>query len=115
MSNGETSDSRPDGARPGLDAFVAAVERVHEEHRVAFVAAGDERIYAYGGDGYVVILGEERFGGLVELETPSGSLRIEPGEGGRPAVTGAADGTDADALLGEAARRLLRYYEKRYW
>jgi hypothetical protein len=99
----------------GLEAFVAAVERAHAEHRVSFVAAGDEKIYAYGGDGYVVVFNERVFGDLVELETPCGSARIEPNKDGSLAVTSTPPDVDADELLSEAARGLLRYYEKRYW
>jgi hypothetical protein len=40
---------------PELHAFVATVERLHREQTVSFVAAGDEKIYAYGGYGFVAI------------------------------------------------------------
>jgi hypothetical protein len=105
-----------DGAPSELAAFVEIVERLHREHRVSFVAAGDERIYAYGGRGYVVIMSEREFGGLVEVETPSGTIRIEPDADGRAAIASAGDDPrPIGARLAEARASLEAYYAGRYW
>ncbi len=102
---------------PELAALVTTVERLHRERTVSFVAAGDEKIYAYGGNGFVAIFGEDVFGGLVEVETPTGTIRIEPDERGAPSVN-AADGDDSRPVgerLSEATRQLETYYRRRYW
>lgn len=104
------------GAPESIRDLVAAVERIHEEHRVSFIAAGDEKIYAYGGNGYVAIVSDRMFGGLVEVETPSGNLRVEPDDEGRLAATPDAGVTrDVGELLAETVRNMLLYYERRYW
>lgn len=103
-----------DGAPPELAALVATVERLHRDYTVSFIAAGDERIFAYGGNGFVVILSDRLFDGLVEIETPEGTMRIEPDEGGRVGVTGAGD-APLGPRLERARTSLERYYARRYW
>jgi hypothetical protein len=104
-------------APPELTEFVDAVEVVHREHRVDPVRAGDEFIFAYGGNGYVVILSESVFGGLVELATPVGALRVEPDAAGAisVALVDPNNRAPASVLLSDGARQLLRYYARRYW
>lgn len=113
-----TRDSTDDpNRRTELAALVATVERLHRERTVSFVAAGDEKIYAYGGNGFVTVFGENVFGGLVEVETPTGTIRIEPDVHGALFVS-AADGDDTRPLgerLSEATRQLETYYRRRYW
>jgi hypothetical protein len=107
----------PEPASAPLAEFVELIERLHREHTVSFIAAGDEKVYAYGGNGYDVIVSQDLFRGLVELETPTGTLRIEPDESGALAVR-ADDGEDqrpVDERLAEATRSIELYYRRRYW
>lgn len=115
-----TESSRPPTAQDAptqLAALVDTIERLHRDHTVAYIAAGDDKIYAYGGDGYVAIISQRVFGGLVEIETPTGTIRIEPNDAGEVAASG-SEGESAAALgerLLEAKSRIERYYDKRFW
>jgi hypothetical protein len=117
MTRGEAGSRLAPDAPPSLARLVAAVERAHADHRVAFIAAGDEKIYAYGGNGMVAVVSEKLFDGLVELETPRGTIRIEPDADRRIAVTRATGEAEADldGALAEAARTIDQYYARRYW
>lgn len=115
MSSTPERARRAPGSPEELDDFIEVVEWMHGEHRVSFVQAGDERIYAYGGRGFVVVLSERVFDGLVELETPRGALRVAPDASGALAVTVASPAGDAAAILRDACTGFRRYYEKRYW
>jgi hypothetical protein len=109
----DTSFAIAADAPPALADFVAAVERIHAEHRVAYHAAGDDQIYAYGGRGYLVILSQRGFGGLVELQTPEGTARIEPNEAGEVHVAAVSGDNEAGAMLADAAVMLQLYYRRR--
>ena len=106
-------DFAPESPKELAD-LVETVERIHREHTVQFIVAGDEKIYAYGGRGYTVVLAEPVFGGLVEVETPKGSIRIEPDASGRVSAT-AGGGGSLPELLADAARGLSDYYRLRYF
>lgn len=112
------SDDAPvsdvDAATPGLARLVEVIERLHRDHTVSFIAAGDEKIYAYGGGGYIAIVPEAVFDGVVDVETPTKKFRIEPGDAGRRIPAGVADGdVPADAELADAAEGFERYYARR--
>jgi hypothetical protein len=84
---------------------------------VSYVLAGSDRIYAYGANGYTVVISERVFEGLVELMTPFGALRIEPDANGLVAATPVSEAqsrTPAE-ILGLATRELTNYYLRRYW
>jgi hypothetical protein len=102
---------------PGvLDDFIDVVEHLHRDHRVSFVQAGDEKIFAYGGGGYVLVISELVFGGLVELQTPTASLRVEPdASGALTVVVVTPEGGSAASILEDGCAGLRRYYGKRYW
>lgn len=114
MSDANAEADSPMTGSAGLARLIEVVERLHREHTVAFIAAGDEKIYSYGGGGYVAILSDEVFRGAVDIETPTGAFRIEPGEDGRPAAAPTADGELLDdAELDAAAAGFERYYARR--
>ena len=100
-----------------LAALVECVETVHREHPVSFILAGNNKIYAYGANGYTVVLSEEMFGALVEVSTARGDLRIEPDEDGVVTVRAVAEGASQSAgeLLAAVTRELQGYYTRRYW
>jgi precorrin-3B methylase len=103
----------PDSPKELAD-LVETVETLHRENTVAFIAAGDEKIYAYGGRGYTAVISEAVFGGLVEVQTPKGAIRVEPDADGRICAT-ADGGAPLPELLADAARGLRSYYKLRYW
>jgi hypothetical protein len=68
------------------------------------------------GDGFVVVLDESVWDGLIELITPTGGVSIKPGEDGKISVTSAAEGEAAvKQILREGIDGVRRSYENRYW
>jgi hypothetical protein len=107
----------PDSTTVPLDALVELVTRLHRDHTVSYVAAGDDRIYAYGGNGFCAVVSQELFADVVELETPTGRIRVQPDESGSLTVA-AEDGDDprpVDERIAEATRAIDGYYRRRYW
>ena len=104
-------------APPELAEFAECVETIHREHPVSFVLAGSDKIYAYGANGYTVVLSGEVFGALVEVDTPGGKLRIEPVVDGMLSVKPVVEGGSQSVgeLLSAASRELRGYYSRRYW
>lgn len=86
------------------------------EHGMSWVKAGDEKVYAFGGDGTVLVFDEARWDALIEFVTPKGGVAIRPDAEGE--VTVAAENMDEKAvkqLFREGIDALRRYYENRYW
>jgi hypothetical protein len=99
-----------------LVELAGLIEWLQTEHDVSYVKAGDDKIYAYGGDGLVLVMDESGLNGLIELITPKGALSIKPAEDGKITVTSAAEGEAAvKEILREAIDGVRRYYENRYW
>jgi len=102
--------------KDGLSKLASVIDWLQTEHDKSYVKAGDDKVYAFGGDGFVLVLDESRWKGLIELITPKGSLSIKPGDDGRIAVTSTVEGEAAiKGILREGAEGLRRYYENRYW
>jgi hypothetical protein len=99
-----------------LAELASLIEWLQIEHDVSYVKAGDDKIYAYGGDGVVLVMDESGLNGLIELMTPKGALSIKPAEDGKITVTSAAEGEAAvREILREGINGVRRYYENRYW
>ena len=85
-------------------------------HGVSFVKAGDDRVFAFGGNGYVVVCDESKWNGLVELITPKGVITFKPDEQGTISVNGGTlDEKAIKEVIAEGTVALRRYYEDRYW
>lgn len=99
-----------------LTELASLIDWLETEHDKSYVKAGDDRIYAFGGDGFVLVLDETVWDGLIELITPKGALSIKPGEDGKTTVTSTAEN---DAATKEVLRSgidgIRKYYENRYW
>jgi hypothetical protein len=115
----ENAHQAPDFSGPykaELTELAAVIDWLWAEHDKSFVKAGDDQVYAYGGGGYVLVLDERRWGGLIELITPSASLQFKPGEDGKVAVISAEQNTSAiKAAIKDGASGLKTYYQNRYW
>ena len=100
-----------------LSELAGLIDWLRTEHDKSYVKAGDDKIYAYGGDGFVLVLDESMWGGLIELLTPGGGLSIKPLEDGKISVTSSTQGEapDIKKLLREGIDGLRTYYENRYW
>jgi hypothetical protein len=99
-----------------LSNLASLITWLQSEHDKSFVKAGDDKVYAYGGDGFVLVLDERVWDGLIELITPAGALSISPGEDGQTTVTSAVEGEAAvKQLFKEGIKCIRTYYENRYW
>ncbi|MEK6320426.1 MAG: hypothetical protein AABN33_01955 [Acidobacteriota bacterium] len=98
-----------------LVELASLIDWLQTEHDKSYVKAGDDKIYAYGGDGFVLVMDESVWNGLIELITPKGALSIKPGDDGKITVTSAEGEATVKEILREAIDGLRRYYENRYW
>lgn len=86
------------------------------EHDVSFVQAGDDKVYAYGVGGYILVFDQSRWAGLIELLAPNCALTIKPAADGQVTVTSTnADEKASKKLFKEALDGIRSYYESRYW
>lgn len=100
-----------------LTELASLVEWLQTEHDKSFVKAGDDKVYAYGGGGCVLVLDESMWNGLIEMITPRGGVSIKPSDDGRITVTGSAneDEKTLKERLTEGTEGIRNYYENRYW
>jgi hypothetical protein len=99
-----------------LNELSGLIDWLQTEHDKSYVKAGDNKVYAFGGDGFVVVLDESVWAGLIELITPKGGVSIKPGEDGSFSVTSAVEGEAAvKQLLRDGIDGVKRAYENRYW
>jgi len=99
-----------------LTELASLIEWLQTEHDKSYVKAGDDKVFAYGGDGFVLVLDETVWNGLIEFVTPKGALSIKPGEDGKITVTSTVtDEAAVKGLLRDGIDSLRRYYENRYW
>src|ERR1044072_5322195 len=71
-----------------LAALHDLIEKLWDEHGMSFVKAGDDKVYAFGGNKSMVVFDESKWEGLIELITPIGNVTIKPGENGEYIITG---------------------------
>jgi hypothetical protein len=100
-----------------LTKLAATIDELWSDHGTSFVKAGDDRVYALGGGGYIVVFDENRWAGLVEVLTPKVTISIRPLEGQSTLSVTAPEVEQArlNQLLEETAEAIASYYGKRYW
>jgi len=99
-----------------LSELASLIDWLQSEHDKSYVKAGDDKVYAFGGDGFVVVLDESVWDGLIELVTPKGGVSIKPGDNGKSGVTSAVEGeANVKQLLRDGIDGVRRAYENRYW
>ena len=99
-----------------LTELAALIDWLWTEHDKSFVKAGDDKVYAFGGDGYILVFDESQWDGLIELILPKGAFTIKPGEDGAITVTSSiADEKASKQAFKEAIDSIRSYYERRYW
>ena len=110
----ETGFSGPYAA--ALTSLAEVIDRLCAEHDTSFVKAGDNKVYAFGGDGYIAVFDEAKWDGVIELITPKGTLSIKKDPAGAIDVTSTVKETDAvNEIINDGARGLDEYYKNRYW
>ncbi|HSB12655.1 MAG TPA: hypothetical protein VLM38_24410 [Blastocatellia bacterium] len=97
--------------------LASLIEWLQTEHDKSYVKAGDNKVYAFGGDGFVLVLDESVWDGQIELITPQGGVALKPGDDGKISVAGSAseDESTLKQRLREGIDGIRRYYDNRYW
>jgi hypothetical protein len=114
MSQSQTPTNFSGPYKDLLAELAELIDLVSANHDVSFVKAGDNAVYAYGGNGYIVVFDESLWQGLVELQAPDCSFAIKPGEDGKVAVTSSnADEKISKQRFKEAIKAIRDYYETR--
>jgi len=100
-----------------LTELAGLIDWLRTEHDKSYVKAGDDKVYAYGGNGYVLVVDESLWSGLIELITPGGGLSIKPGEDSKVSVSSSTttEAPEIKKLLRDGIDGLKNYYENRYW
>ena len=99
-----------------LTELSQVVESISVEHGTSFVKAGDDKVFALGGGGYVILFDEKRWDGFVELFTPDAALSIKRDDAGKIGVTAAnLEEPAVKAALRSSIDALKAYYAGRYW
>lgn len=116
MSKTSTQLSFSGPYKEGLSDLASLIEWLWTEHDKSFVKAGDDKVYAFGGNGYILVLDESRWDGLIELITPKGAFTIKPGDDGKISVTSTIqDEKEGKQSFKNALDAIKKYYEDRYW
>ncbi|MEW6129209.1 MAG: hypothetical protein AB1757_19370 [Acidobacteriota bacterium] len=99
-----------------LSSLQELMEKLWSEHGVSFVKAGDERVYAFGGNKSVIVFDESKWHGTIEMATPKGIITIKPEANGEYLVTGNnLDDESLKTALVEGTDEIRKYYDNRYW
>lgn len=96
-----------------LDRVYELTLSLWEEHYTSPVFAGDEMIFALGGNGYTIVLSHLGFKTLVELRTPFGGVDLRPDEAAGGVIVAKVDSPEdvpVDQLLTDLMRGLEDYY-----
>ena len=113
------TSSRPNFAgsyEKELSALADVLDWMWTEHDKSFVKAGDDKVYAFGGGGYIVVVDESMWQGLIELITPKAGVIIKPGDDGKLTVSGPnLDEKGVRETILDGIQGLQGYYENRYW
>jgi hypothetical protein len=116
MSKAETRFNFNGPYKGLLGELAGLIEWLKDGHDLSYVKAGDNAVFAYGGDGHVVIFDETVWQGLVELLTPNCTFAIKPGEDGKVVVTSSnPDEKASKQSFKDALAGIRNYYENRYW
>ena len=116
MSNGKPEQPFSGPYKGLLDDLSTLITWLNANHDLSFVQAGDNSVFAYGGNGYVVVFDESIWGGLIELVTPGCTFSIKAGDDSK--ITVASTNPDEKASkrsFKEALAAIRHYYENRYW
>ena len=117
MTNKTTERSFSGPYKQQLEELSSLISWLQTEHDKSFVKAGDNKVYAYGGGGFVLVLDENLWDGQIELMTPEGGVAIKASAGNAVSVAGGAtdDETTLKKRILDGVAGIRRYYENRYW
>jgi len=98
-----------------LDEVYELLIQLWDEHYTSPVFAGDEMIFALGGNGYSVVFSHLGFQTLVELRTPQGGIDLRPdasAAGVTIAKVDSPEGVPPQKLLRDLMKGLVDYYKE---
>ena len=99
-----------------LGELANLIDWLVSKHDSSFVKAGDDKVYAFGGNGFVLVFDERTWEGLVEMFTPKGAVSIKPnGDGGLVVQGSSQDEKELKSMLLNGISGMRDYYENRYW
>jgi hypothetical protein len=96
-----------------LEGVYSTLVGLWERHYTSPVFAGDEMIFALGGNGHLIVFSNLGFETLVEVRTPRGSIELRPSEGAVSiAKVDSPEGVPANKLLREFLAGIDDYYAR---
>lgn len=99
-----------------LEEMSELIDWLWNNHGLSFVKAGDDKVFAFGGDKHTLVLDESKWDGLIEFITPKGAVTIKPAANGDFEVAGAnLDEKAIKQVISEGVAAIRKYYENRYW
>lgn len=100
-----------------LDYFYELLTSLWEQHYTSPIFAGDEMIFALGGNGYETVFSHLGFGALVEIRSPHATIDLRPTAQDDKTVVGisrfeSADGMNTEAALRDFFKGIIDYYNE---
>jgi len=97
--------------------FYELLTSLWEEHYTSPIFAGDEMIFALGGNGYETVFSHMGFGGLVEIRSPHANIDLRPTPHDDKQVVGisrfeSAGGMNPDEALRDFFKGIIDYYNE---
>jgi hypothetical protein len=98
-----------------LSKLAELIDWLWAEHDKSFVMAGDDKVYAFGGNGCLLVHDQSKWEGAIELMTPKTTLTIKPEDGKIVVQSSLQDEKAIKETFEEAINGIKQYYENRYW
>ena len=97
--------------------FYELLTSLWEEHYTSPIFAGDEMIFALGGNGYETVFSHMGFGALVEIRSPHANIDLRPMPHDDKQVVGisrfeSAGGMNPDEALRAFFKGIIDYYNE---
>lgn len=114
MAAEETKFSGP--YKQQLAKLAELIDWVWAEHDKSFVIAGDDKVYAFGGNGHLLVHDQSKWEGAIELMTPKAAITIKPDDSGAlTVISSLQDEKAVKEAFEEGINGVKQYYENRYW
>ncbi|MEW6208286.1 MAG: hypothetical protein AB1631_07955 [Acidobacteriota bacterium] len=98
-----------------LSKLAELIDWLWAEHDKSFVMAGDDKVYAFGGNGYLIVHDQSKWEGAIELMTPKAAMTVKPEGGELTIISSLQDEKAVKEAFEEGIIGVRQYYENRYW
>ena len=100
-----------------LDYFYELLTSLWEQHYTSPIFAGDEMIFALGGNGYETVFSHQGFNGLIEIRSPYATIDLRPTPQDDSAAVSisrfeSTDGMNVDEALRDFSKGIIAYYKE---